>query len=347
MARLFRLWGKKRGKRRTGSPLVGSLGEALLFVSLFAVGAASLAAVLTTVVLQPAEEAGSWGLGFWLTLLVLGSFVLLAGGGFIMSLLTMSTSVEHRSALARQAADIDIISDSLPTVREYPTVPRDSHLTNSPGITFSYRLPVARSPVWHLAAAAGLSLLWNGMTIVLAVVTFERIAARGFSGNLFLLLATAAFVFVGVWATRYFLRELMQFMTVGPTILEISDHPLHAGQNYEIFLTQAGQLQLKLFQVLLTCDEEATYHPGTDVRNEVRRVSEYELYREEAVQIAPGKPFSHQGRLVMPRGVMHSFQAEHNAVKWRLVICGRTTAGRTFERAFPVVVYPQAVNGGV
>ncbi len=50
MSRFFRLYEKKRGNRRTGSPTVGNLGEALFFGIFFIVGCAALAYMLVVLV---------------------------------------------------------------------------------------------------------------------------------------------------------------------------------------------------------------------------------------------------------------------------------------------------------
>ena len=51
MARLFRLYEKKRGDRRTGSKKLGSLGEALFFVAFLCVGCGALATMLSTLII--------------------------------------------------------------------------------------------------------------------------------------------------------------------------------------------------------------------------------------------------------------------------------------------------------
>ena len=55
MARLFRLWEKKRGDRSTGSPLVGGLGEGLFFGILFLLGSLSLAYLVAARLLHAAH----------------------------------------------------------------------------------------------------------------------------------------------------------------------------------------------------------------------------------------------------------------------------------------------------
>ena len=44
--------------------------------------------------------------------------------------------------------------------------------------------------------------------------------------------------------------------------------------------------------------------------------------------------------VVVPASAMHSFQAPHNAIHWKLVVRGRPRRRTPFERTFPVIVYP-------
>ncbi|MFV1965501.1 MAG: hypothetical protein ACC628_08780 [Pirellulaceae bacterium] len=79
MRRIFRVWEKKRGHRHTGSRLVGSVGEAIFFGALFLLGSISLAGVASSQLVNPTPEIYTPGFGFWLMVLVLGSFVLIGG----------------------------------------------------------------------------------------------------------------------------------------------------------------------------------------------------------------------------------------------------------------------------
>ena len=137
IARGFRLWGKKRGDRRTGSHLVASFGEGIFFGVLFLLGSISLTVLVTVHVVDPATEVFRIGFGFWLLMLVLASFILLGGGGMCYTALQAGVSAERRSALARRAATIDLIGNALPSAQDYPSVPRDGQLTDSPGVTLA------------------------------------------------------------------------------------------------------------------------------------------------------------------------------------------------------------------
>jgi hypothetical protein len=345
VARRFRLWGKKRGERRTGSKLLGSVGEALFFAALFFLGCLSLAAVVTTQLVHAVEGSSRfsvWGLS--LVLLVTASFILIGGGGVILTVLHVGASAERRSAMARRAANIELLSNTLPSTKEYPNVPRDANLTNSPGVTLTYRLPIVQSPIWKLAAATAFCLVWNSIASVLLVLAIDSHVSG--KPEWFLTLFVVPFVAIGVWAVYYFARQFLIHTGIGPTSVEISDHPLQPGKRYSVYVSQAGRLSVQSLELLLACEEEATYHQGTDVRTDVQRVYEQRVFCREDFEIMPGIPFEHECELRIPHRVMHSFKSNYNAIQWKLVVKGNARGWPIYERSFPVVVYPHVCRGG-
>jgi hypothetical protein len=142
----------------------------------------------------------------------------------------------------------------------------------------------------------------------------------------------------------YFVRQFLIATGVGPTRIEISHHPLAPGSDYEILLSQVGRLNLNSLEVWLTCDEKATYRQGTDTRTESRRVYHERCFVCDSLQIHQGLPFESRCQIHVPEGAMHSFQANHNAVTWKLIVKGDVANWPNFERAFQIVVSP-AANG--
>lgn len=340
MPRRFRLWEKKRGDRRTGSKLVGSAGEALFFGSLFLFGSIAMAALLT-----PRELAGQEPMGrlwMWLIGIVLASLISIGAVGFVYTLLLVGTTTERRRALAKRASNIDLLAETLPSARGLPNVPRDVNLTNSPGIKLAYRLPITRSPSWQLLVVGVFSLIWNGMVGVLIVLAVGKHLTG--DPDWYLTTMVVPFLAIGVTSLYRGLRLLLLTTAIGPTSLEISDHPIYPGRRYQIYLTQAGRLRVKSLKVLLVCDEEATYRQGTDTRTERRRVFEQSIFQNRDFEILPGIPYEHECELEFPSDVMHSFQSDHNAVQWRLVVCGVVEKWSKYERIFPIIVFPVIPN---
>ncbi len=115
-------------------------------------------------------------------------------------------------------------------------------------------------------SSAALTLGWNAVCVVLLVVEIEALI----NGEWHLFrIATLAFLLWIAWRlSKYFVGVLRRHMGTGAVIVELSDHPLHPGQSYELFITQFGRQNLKRLDIDLVCEEEATFLQGTDVREE-------------------------------------------------------------------------------
>lgn len=338
MSRLFRLLDKKRGDRRTGSNLVGSVGEALFCGGLFLLGVTSLSALIGAHFWQPERHWYAVGVGFWLMVAVLTSFIMMGGVGLIWTVLRLGISAERRSHLSTRASKLDLMKEAVPQPKDYPSLPSHDGLTNSPGIELAYRLPTSQSPGWRLLAKTIFALLWNGIACVLFVL-----AVKGwFDGEpeWFLTAFLVPYLGVSVWSISYLIQQIWIHAGMGPTTIEISDHPLIPGRDYEVHLSQAGHIQITSLEMLLRCEEEATYHQGTDIRHESRVVSEEQMFLKSDFQVTPGAPFQITLPLAIPLSAMHSFQSEHNAINWKLIVRGKLEHWPEFERSFPIVVYP-------
>jgi len=338
VARFFRFVEKKRGKRRTGSNLIGSLGEAAFSGSLFLLGTLLLSIIIGTQLVRPDPQQFAFGVGGWLLVLVTASSVILGGGGLIWTVLHVGTSIERRSALARQAAESDIVHAAVPRPRNYPTLPPFEGLTNSPGIELAYRLPAAQTPGWQLLAITVFAMLWNFVVCLLTVsVISGHIAGR----HEWLLTALIIpFWVVCYWSVRAFLQLLLQSSGMGQTTIEVSDLPLLPGREFQVVIAQHGQVTMKSLQLWLVCEEEATFTQGTDIRTETREVYRQSYFEHRDFRIEPGIPFTGTCGVPVPANAMHSFQSAHNLVRWKLVVRGEAESWPVFERGFPIVVYP-------
>jgi len=338
MASRFRFLVKKRGERRTGSRLVGSVGEAVFFGLLFLLGAIALTALVTTQVIDPASAIYRPGLGFWLAVTALSSFVFIGGAGVILTVLRLGVSAERRSAIVRRATDLDLIQDALPSQKDFPSIPREANLVNSPGVTLAYRLPSLNASAWKLPGMTLLALVATGFAAALVVISLERWI---FGEPEWVLMAFAApYVICSIWTVSYIVREVWLNSRIGPTWVEISDLPLRPGHEYAIFLSQGCRVSLTALKMLLVCEEEATYSQGTDIRTETKVVYEKPVFERESISVEPGTSLEMRESLRIPPDAMHSFQSAHNSLRWKLVVAGKPVARPQFVRNFPVVVYP-------
>lgn len=333
--------GKKRGTRRTGPRWVGRLGEAAFFAALFTLGVLALTGILTwQFVADDPTQPIEVGRGFWSMILVVVTFIVIGGGGLVRSLLSINASPERRSALAKHAADIELLADALPSYRDAPNIPYYPDMTNSPGVELPFRLPPADTPAWKLFAGAALCVAWLAAAVSILVFAIKQWQS-GQPGWL-LLGFGAPFLGVGVWAFQFFVKQLWGLASVGPTAVEVSHVPFEPGQEYEVSVSQNGGLHFKTLELWLVCEEAVAFQQGTDTREEVHLTCRQQLFRDEDVRITPGQPYVRSCRLFLPRDSMHSFQSEHNAVSWKLLVRGEPNSKPPMERTFPILVYPAA-----
>ncbi len=279
--------------------------------------------------------------GLWVIFLVLISLIVIGGMGLLYTLLLMGTSVERRAALANRAKMLQLLRESMPAAT-YPSIPNDANLTNSPGVRLAFRLPIEVSPGWWLLATFIFSLLWSGMAAVFFVAALgNHLAGRP---DWLLTIVSLPTIVIALAAISQFLREVTNHTRVGPTGLEISNHPLYPGKEYRVFVTQAGRMKVKQLRITLVCEEAATFLQGTDVRSEKQRVVEQEVAVAHNFEIRPGLPFEADYQLKVPAGSMHSFKSDHNAIHWKLVVQIEAEGATRLSRSFPIVVYPAEVE---
>jgi hypothetical protein len=219
----------------------------------------------------------------------------------------------------------------------FPTVPSAEMALDSAGTTLRYRLPTG-SASWSLFGTAVLCLFWNGIVSV-----FVTIAVRSYlrgEPEWFLTVFLIPFVAVGGVTIYMFVRQLLITTGVGPTLVEISDHPLRPGGSYEILVSQTGRLKIDEIKVKLVCEETATYRQGTNTRTTHRRVYDREIVSQRDCEIQSGLPLEIRATMAVPSPAMHSFQASHNRVEWKVIVEGQLPRWPDFSRDFAVILQP-------
>lgn len=276
-------------------------------------------------------ERGIWWWA-WLVLLIPLSFVILGAGGLSYQLWRWGKSAE-RLAVQGQPLTLTLIAD--PDAAMYPFVPEVPAGVSQPGTRLAYRLPVLGTPYRAIVAWLAAALAWNAAVLAFALGTYYS-GHFDWSFSLFLLPC----LLIGLTLLAAFFRQWMAASAVGETIVEISDFPLLCGQRYRVYLQQTGSLRLDWLEMLLVCEEEATFQHGTNTRRETRRVWQKTLWRHERFEVFRSVPFETETEIEIPAGMMHSFRSPHNEVRWRCYVRGSTPSWPTFERIFPLLVLP-------
>jgi hypothetical protein len=273
----------------------------------------------------------------WLVLTVPLSFVVIGSGGLIYTLFHWGRSAERRAAIAKRVQERDFFSRNNDRPA-FPSIPQGIDTMNSPGTRMRFRLPMAVSPGWALFGTLGVCIFWNGIVSFFVWLAIEGHLEK--KPDWFLTVFIIPFVLVGIALIFLFVRRLLVIAGVGPTLLEISSHPLQPGGDYRIFLSQSGRLAFHSLRVSLLCEESATYRQGTNTRKETQEVYREEIFRREAFSIERGLPFETEMMLSVPPNVMHSFKSRHNEINWILAVEGDVVRWPDFKRRFSVIVRP-------
>jgi len=281
------------------------------------------------------QRGCDWWTALWF--LVPVSFIVLGGGGLIYNVLNFGTSAERRAAFAPRARSV-LFDPTQPLQGDYPNVPDAALVTDSRGTRLAYRLPIAPTHAWFLFFLGFGTAVWN---VIIGLLVAGALAAHRPGTAIWpATLGLTPMVLIGLGLLVYFVYRLLVASGIGPTLVEISAHPLLPGHRYRLFLSQSGRLHLSSFEVRLVSEEEATYRQGTNRRTETRCVWKSEVYHAADVEIRPGKPLEIECDLEIPARAMHSFQADHNAVNWTLVVEGKPRRWPRYRRPFPLIVHP-------
>lgn len=337
MARWFIPKRSKRGDRGIVSRLLGGVGEVLFYASLCLIGVTLLAILITLQVTLSTTDAPYYSIvGFCLRLTATLALIIVGATRSISTVWHASASVERRSALVDLAKSKE--AKLTEPSRQYPAVPFDNDLTNSPGTELRYRLPCLGSPNRSLLGSTLVCLILLGIASVTGVLAAETIRDR----NPDVLMIGVALASIGAagWATYSFFVKLLRFTTIGPTTLEVSEHPLTPGQAVKLALTQNGRLKLVRLSISLVCFEEAIYQQGTNVRTERRETYRTKVFDAREVDVLPGQPFSQMIEFHVPDYLIHSFRSPSNCIDWAFVVRGVAVRWARFERSFPVVILP-------
>lgn len=279
----------------------------------------------------------------WMMTLLPLSLMLVGGGGLAISLLNWGKSAERRAALAQKTLHLDLFEPAASTDRGFPSLPLDRDLTNSPGTTLKFRLPMDAAPqrALFVVVAVGAGVL-AGAVFFAVQATQAHLRGRP---DWFMT------IFAGVWAAAalvalvFVVRNLIRDAEVGTTIIEVSEHPWRPGEQYELFLAQGGHQELTRFDVRLVCEERATYSQGTNTRTEQAITVDEILFHRDGGQTTGSPTFEARCEVRVPARAMHSFISDHNEIGWKLVVTGESASRGGFVRSFPIVMYPAHDRG--
>ena len=196
----------------------------------------------------------------WPALLIPGSFLAIGIGGLVYAAFHWGKSAERRAAAVRAVPTPELFDLPAAVDPQYPYIPDSREIISSPGTRLSYRLPLTQSPGWTLLGLLVACVAWNS-----AVSVFLVMAVRSFlagAPDWLMTLFIVPFLAVGIGLVAVFVRMLRQTAAIGPTLVEIGDHPLLPGKQYRFFLSQSGNLTLKIDRRLADLRGRGRLSPG-------------------------------------------------------------------------------------
>ncbi len=256
-------------------------------------------------------------------------------------------SIRHRSlSEERRAVRVNGISAPAANVGKptgktvlFPTIPDDTTINESPGTQLAFRLASDVRHSIRLIVIVVFSLFWNAASWG-GLLYFLWIGAEGWIDHLFTALFGIVFCGFGLFLAIACFQQILQAFGCGPTLLEISDHPLYPGRRYRLVMIQPGVFRVVRFELRLICEEIARFRQGTDTITNRKEVFRHLLFERSDFETTHDTMIQHEMLLRLPLGAMHSMRCESNEILWKLVVHARMVGWPDLYREYPIVVRP-------
>jgi hypothetical protein len=328
----------RRAFSRSNRQWWAAITEAVVAAALLLLGVAMLAIALTLAVLYSTPDRlyiSVWS--FALQLLLATMLIGIGAYRIIATLWKVGASAERRGAIANRASEFELFNEIGRPHYHFPSVPADPHPPRR-GSRLKFRLQQSKTNLLGLIFWVMLSLVFLAAATTLILTandSFWRGQLDWWAGFVAVPIALAA-----CWSAYNFVRQLLKLTAIGPSSIEVSDYPLIPGKTYQVCLLQPGRVRLKLIDVLLECQEEATYTQGTNHRTERRTVFQQRLLRRRGVVLRPDQPLEASFEIAIPLAAMHSFKSASNRITWKIVVLGQARGWPQLTRNFAILVLP-------
>lgn len=124
-----------------------------------------------------------------------------------------------------------------------------------------------------------------------------------------------------------------------PVQIELDRHPVVPGESATVLVRQKRIPRIEEMRIVLVCEEEATWSVGTNTESEENIVLE-----EIVAAFDPNEVVAEvQAEVPIPLDAMHSFEAEHNTIRWRIEVHRSYPGANTDEDEAEFQVLPIGV----
>jgi hypothetical protein len=295
---------------------------------------------------HPEEAVVVWKNSVWGWFFLLLSFSLIVSGlvGFVQSFRLVAVSEERKAARAMSVSPLHSLTETDNSRRfDWSTVPDIRIINESPGTHLAFRLPIGNQPIFSLVGLMLFTMAWFIISVGIMFHSFIYPAENG-SDQIIGVVFRGLFCGVGIILFGSVMRRLFLAFRLGPTLLEISDHPLYPGRKYRVLLQQSGILRFNHFSVDLVCEEIARFRQGTDTVTNRKDVFRQTIFSRNDFETTPDLPLHQEFFFQLPIEAMHSFRCENNEILWKIDLYAQFVGKSEIRRECPMVVRPVVLN---
>ena len=292
---------------------------------------------------NPEQAVVSWTFPIWGVLFLLLSLCLTIVGavGLAHSLRQDIVSNERKAAQTTRPKPL-FFGESVRST-DQPTVPDIRSIAESPGTHLAFRLPLGTQPLFPLIGLTVFAIAWNIVAWTVMAHSFLH-PLDEWSDQIFGSVLRSIFCGVGLLLLTAVFHQLLLMFGIGPTVLEISDHPIHPGRRYRLLLLQAGVLRFRELTVAVVCEEIARFHQGTDTITSQKEIFRHPLFSRTDFETTANAPLEQEFFLQLPLGAMHSFRRENNEIVWKIDVFAKVIGWPDIHRECPIVVLPACIS---
>ena len=194
-------------------------------------------------------------------------------------------------------------------------------------------------------------VLWTGITCCVTIPIIVGAGGVGFTAGEplailssigFPLIFAVCFGGIGVVFIVLGLRPIIAGARVSPPDIGISSTNLRSGDDFTLSYQQTfkGAADVTQFSIQLVLRESATYRRGTDT---VTVTHDYLIQNFELAEkrFESGETLSQNLRWAIPRGAMHSFEANRNKLRWLIKVKVGMKGWPDYDDEFEIKVLPE------
>ncbi|MGL4593919.1 MAG: hypothetical protein ACRCUY_04230 [Thermoguttaceae bacterium] len=289
------------------------------------------------VVLQKAVSI--WG---WFFLLLSFSLIIIGAVGLSQTFHLTVSSPELTLSKNKKSMILPFMENEKGGISCIP----DSRLINeSPGTHLAFRLPLGNQPIFPLTGIILFTIAWNCVAWSIFLHGFWNFSFdEPPFDHLIGLLLRLLFCGIGIILVGHVIVQLHETFRLGPTLLEISDHPILPGRRYRLLLHQTGAQSFRSLIVNVVCEEITRFRQGTDTVTSRKDVFRQTLFTRIDFVTTFDLPLHEEFFLHLPWEAIHSFRQEHNEIVWKIEMCIQPAGKSVLIRECPIIVHPTLLN---